>query len=163
MGSSQSSQKQVTRKTSFESISSNSKSPPGPSQEHLERQFWLQCFSTGSFGAEHNIVVSRGNAEARIIQSNGAAVAMAKSSKGAAYAYTDGKDTKFDVVGNGQITVGSGVAYASAGKNNKALAYSSRADKNSRIEGKKVKMITHYGNWWTLVRLDVGGTIWLKD
>jgi len=119
MGSSQSSQKQVSRRRSNDSIS-----------------------SLASTGSENNYVSSRGNADARIISSNGAAVAMAKSSKGAAYVYTDGRNHKYDVTGNGQISVGNGIAYASAGKKNAAIAYSTRADKAGRLEGKKKMMIT---------------------
>jgi len=60
-------------------------------------------------------------------------MAMAKSSKGAANATTDGKKHKFNVTGSGRIIVGKGVAHASAGKNNAAMAYSNRADQNKRV------------------------------
>jgi hypothetical protein len=67
---------------------------------------------------------------------------MAKSSKGAAYAYTDGKNLKYDATGNGMVTVGNGVAYASAGKKNAELAYSSRAaERGGKVRSEDRKAI----------------------
>lgn len=83
-----------------------------------------------------DFVAVRGDAYANVTHGK-AAIAMAKSSKGAAYAYTDGRHHYFDAVGNGVAAVGGGVAYAGSGSKNKAMAYSSKAARASKLEWEK--------------------------
>lgn len=70
-------------------------------------------------------------------------MAMAKSNKGAAYAWSDGHNHKFDVVGDGIAGVGRGGAFAMSGNDNLGVAYSTKAAKNSKTlqSGKSMKTI----------------------
>lgn len=57
---------------------------------------------------------------------------MAKSKKGAAYAWSDGRNHKFDTDGDGIVAVGRGGAFAMSGNDNVAVAYSTKAAKNAK-------------------------------
>jgi hypothetical protein len=57
---------------------------------------------------------------------------MAKSKDGAAYAWSDGRNHKFDAVGDGIAGVGRGGAFAMSGNDNLGVAYSTKAAKNSK-------------------------------
>jgi hypothetical protein len=91
---------------------------------------------------KHNIALSRGDGQASVVKRGKRAIAMAKGPKGAAWAVTDGKRTAYDAEGNGRVVVGNGVAYATAGDSNQAIAYSSKAAKKAERRGGNMLEIT---------------------
>jgi hypothetical protein len=78
-----------------------------------------------------NMTEVRGNAHATITNKGREAVATAEGEHGSAHVWTNGKYVDYTITGNGRVVVGNGVAYASAGPDNAAVAVSLKAEKKA--------------------------------
>lgn len=89
--------------------------------------------------------MTRGDGEGRVYGEGKKVVASAETSKGGAFVSTDGERVKAGVKGDGKVIYGNGVAYASSGRSNQAIAYSSKVAAKANEGGDGMRVLEDGG------------------